>query len=558
MLLKLPTESIVQVLEYADFQSIVKCSATCRTLREITTSFESLLYIVLLGATGLRERNGEYDRTLALTDKLAQVREYDRVGSRGGQLAIHSRTPVVPAVFKSGTWLTFKYDDDDGGCSIMRRYLGGPRCAAVSEHADTLVTISDFRSRTVLDYDSERGLLVVAYRLPASEDQECRCRAWDRLGSELGPRVVLDIPSNLPLAGFSNVWSTYGFTLSYRYRDGGVLRRTLRDLRHDETYLTYEVPDHSKLEFFSHKMVADDMFVNTSYMKADAHRQLYPKGCAPAAPQFDVWLLNGDGLPSLFTLLLPELNDEEPRVTVEDKWRTTGVSIDMPSGPMKDLTANIEEDHLLYAHWRLTRPASDTPNSVPPYTFTENLLVVIHISRLRAFLRSRRYDSTLQAVLGWDEWAAHARIAFLRPSVPGMVWQTTKNPCGMRIACWTEYYSLSQAATEQSTSATRRLSILDFHPRRAARAPGDKSESFALADGLRGSGVVRPFKDENVYAGGLACAQYTYVLPPEITRGPRTEFLVHAMTLDGVVVLYRDGRPGHQEYIHCTLPTQGV
>ena len=89
---------------------------------------------------------------------------------------------------------------------------------------------------------------------------------------------------------------------------------------------------------------------------------------------------------------------------------------------------------------------------------------------------------------------------------------------------------------DNSPPALRQVVLMDVHPRRAARHVPDAQIPLALSDRSRGIGWVGPFKDENVYVGGLSCVEHTYILPPEVLR-QGWEFEVQT-TLDGIVIKY--------------------
>ena len=174
----------------------------------------------------------------------------------------------------------------------------------------------------------------------------------------------------------------------------------------------------------------------------------------------------------------------------------------------------------------------------------DDILLLVHVKGLRAHLRALNADSPgSSAMLSWEEWAAHARLMVLRPPpIPErMGWYGPGATTGMRMALWLECWQLmetplSPLVFDYTHPALRQLVIIDAHPRRAKRASSTQARApMALCNDMRGTGYVRPFKDENVYPGGLECVEHVYVLPPEVSR-ERLIFGVAATTLDGVVL----------------------
>ncbi|KZV72832.1 hypothetical protein PENSPDRAFT_683402 [Peniophora sp. CONT] len=547
MLLQLSTETIIQALEYVNFQSILACGATCQRLRAITTTTESLQYIVLLVATGLREVDDEQTRALTISERLARVREYDLVGSRGGQLVVSSHNPKLHSRLMRGYWVANKLNDD-GSMSIYRTDLGGPRCGAgLRGEWHVLVTIPECESCLVLDYDPERGLLVAICRTVL--DQDWVCCVW-YLDSG-GPRTLARFSVGFP-SGWPEDWKMYGHTLSYQVRQGEMYKRTMKDLRFNRARtLTYRTHSPALFAFCAQSVVAEDMLINTICGNAESHRERRresPNG--PTAPFFKVYVLNGSCEPSIYTLQIPRLNDEWPGASVEEGRRATNAVVDHVSGRMGSFAA-VEDDRLFHTHWRFRCPTiRDADGRVTRFT-EDNILLFIHVTALRAYLRSR--SQSQPRTLTWDDWATYARIVVLRasPASEDMEWRISSGTSAMRVACWLQ-------PIDDAQPVERTLALLDLHPRRAARTSTKAEESsLALAKGLHGSGAVRPFKDENVYAGGLPCTEYTYVLPPEVFR-QSSVFEVHATTLDGVVLLHESRESDDHEYVHCAVPLRDV
>ena len=116
-----------------------------------------------LAAAGLHELDDKLSRSLTISEKLARAREYDRFGSRGGQLAAHHCSSARPARLAHG-FLVSTHHNEDGSLDIRRVDMGGPRCAATTREESTLVTIPDCtRPCFILNYDLRRGVLVVAW-----------------------------------------------------------------------------------------------------------------------------------------------------------------------------------------------------------------------------------------------------------------------------------------------------------------------------------------------------------------------------------------------------------
>ncbi|KZV72847.1 hypothetical protein PENSPDRAFT_649436 [Peniophora sp. CONT] len=240
------------------------------------------------------------------------------------------------------------------------------------------------------------------------------------------------------------------------------------------------------------------------------------------------------------------------------------MAVDRNIGRMAGITAEVEDDRLFHYHCRFRcATAMDLDGRMVDW-IDDNVLVLVHVTRLRELLRARSQFQS--STLAWEDWAAHARIIVLRsPPVPSLMeWHSSEGTTGMRVACWLRCWHAELGPNgghriDDSPSVTRVLALLDFHPRRVARTPADaRTDSpFALSDSMRGGGMVRPFKDENVYAGGLPCVEYTYVLPPEVSTQD-IRYGVHATTQDGVVLVQMSRETNKLEYVHCALPLQGI
>ncbi|VDB84900.1 unnamed protein product [Peniophora sp. CBMAI 1063] len=555
MLLSLPTETIIHALDLADFRSILSCGATCKRLRSITTTAEPLLYITTLAANGLREVGEEQYESLSVSEKLARVREYERVGSRGGQLVLYDRISKLPSRRSYGYWIT-QTRADDGSLTISRVKVGGPRNGDLSPRELLLASIPGPRPTrcAVCYYDPDTVIGITYEPEPYSLSLTGRLiwtfNVWDL--SSVNATILSSFRGN-PMLPRS--WSAYGYTISYR--SGG--KRITRDLRFTEPIQTLEIPyiaeptrnGHSS----HHVLVADDMSIIARNPIAETPRLETDPSNFPLAPSYEVHLLNNDQPTTVFTLRLPRLNDEWNDATVERSGREPVV--DGVFGRMDGVAATYQDHRLFYDHWRFRCPITlNLDRSVIEYT-EDNILVCLHVPRLREFLRRRARSSETQSrFLEWDEWAAHARIVVLRalPVPYSIHWRSSENTTGMRIALWRKCLNEEVLNSPELVSAARMIAILDFHPSRARRRDSDADADlrFALDDGLHGSGMVRPFQDENAYAGGLACAEYTYKLPPDVsTQGGI--YKVYATTLDGVVLTQRS-HAGKMVYVHCALP----
>ncbi|VDC07574.1 unnamed protein product [Peniophora sp. CBMAI 1063] len=556
MLLYLPTETIIHVLELVDYSTILSCGATCNRLRAITTIAEPLLYTTTLATSGLRETNDGQYGSLTVSEKLARVREYGRVGSRGGQLVLYGRMSNLSSKLSYGYWIT-QTRAEDGSLTVSRVNMGGPRCRDLSPQEQLLSSIPGPRPErcALFHYDPDNAIGMTYESEPHSWSLTGRhiwaFNVWDLSSVNA---TILSSFSASPMLLHNQNWSAYGYTMSYR--SGG--KHIIRDLRLTEPIQTLEIPyitEPARAGYVCRRVVADDMLIVTRNPIAETPKLRTDPRDFPVAPSYEVHLLNADQSTTLFTLNLPRLNEEWHGATVERSARRPAV--DGAFGRMDSVAATYQDHQLFHDHWRFRCPITlAMDGSLMEYT-ENDVLVCIHVPRVRELLRARSAEEEHSRFLEWDEWAAHARIVVPRsPPVPhSMQWCSSENTTGMRVALWLQCSDEEELGSPESASAARMIALLDFYPHRARRPHSDADAHFprlALDDSLRGGGMVRPFKDENAYAGGLACAEYTYKLPPDVST-ESNRYTVHATTLDGVVITQGSHQAGNMEEKYYTF-----
>ena len=127
----------------------------------MVTGFDSLLCIVYLAATGLKPTEDSTDSALSTSEKLARLQEYDRAGSRGGQLVLCSPMQGDIAQVSDGYWFEVQRKSDDV-MHVVLHDLGGPRSSPSSEELPS-VPLPKSQSNPKCMVDPDRRTVVVIY-----------------------------------------------------------------------------------------------------------------------------------------------------------------------------------------------------------------------------------------------------------------------------------------------------------------------------------------------------------------------------------------------------------
>ncbi|VDB90836.1 unnamed protein product [Peniophora sp. CBMAI 1063] len=550
MLLSLPSEDIVHILELCNFRDIISCSMACRRLNYIATGFESLVYIVSLAAAGLQTpENWTPDATLTASEKLTHVQEYDSSGSRGGQLLLFSLLPEDTIQVSGGLRLGLRRMADNM-MHLSLHDLGGPR-SLPSSQVLPIIPLPDSTRTPICMVDSAHRVMVVVYE--TGRQWDCSVLDFASLGLSR-PITTYNVGS---MEFCTRAWQVCGNTLIYCEYPSPHRHPCyhVKDVRSGDHLLTIDDPFPAP-NMSSTKLVAEDMMLRVTHPEPP----LIPEDGQSPELHIEAFLLNGTTTPTSFILELPVLNDQYLGAFL---WFDRDASVD--GDPHRfDGLATSDDERLFHLHFSFRCPTAMDWHHTPCEYTRDDILLLVHVNGLRALLRSlspRSRDSSY--VLTWEEWAGHARLMVLRPPpIPvRMEWRSSASTSGMRLVLWFEcwrYFDLDVPASarvhDASPPAMRQLVLIDVHPRRVARRAAEPQVPFALSKDLRGTGRVSPFKDwQNVYHGGLSCVEYTYVLPPEVARSV-SDFDV-AAALDGVVVKTRK-LPGNTpaEFQYCTIP----
>ncbi|KZV64491.1 hypothetical protein PENSPDRAFT_690710 [Peniophora sp. CONT] len=71
LLLTLPVETVVHILEFCEYEDLVACTMTCKVMKEVVASHDSLQYILALACAGLTKDASDLNPGIPLSTKLA-------------------------------------------------------------------------------------------------------------------------------------------------------------------------------------------------------------------------------------------------------------------------------------------------------------------------------------------------------------------------------------------------------------------------------------------------------------------------------------------------------
>ncbi|VDB92266.1 unnamed protein product [Peniophora sp. CBMAI 1063] len=581
LLLAQPVETIIGILEVCDYEELVACMCTCKYLKNIIVSHDSLQYTLSLAAAGLDENSMDFTKTLTSTEKLSRVHEYLQCGARGGQLeqyadvrggALHDIQPQNGIFFiRPLSSPSFRFTS----------YPGARRSVAMDPPDDWPVKC---KLGGALDYvvDFEHDLLV-GYPTVMG------------LGHAVMPRLVfLSLSTGLPhplavggrgslpipvyFRGFGmNTVQVCGRHLSFfchrlepRIVDGQPRYDRAHEVMDWRTGQTLSIiPHFGPIEAEPQDghgiLVAEDAFlraVTRTTLDSNSVEQDLAIQVMPIVPHHDTTsFVSGAGdrprfginqqdklpYPCAYSFQLPKLPQSRIATLLP------GPQLDKPSFSMQGFSS---DGNSLLA-FRIAVDAHHDPAWIMQNADTD-VYLFIHVDALLNLARSLPgLPPTMCMDMKWPAWQHCARLVVPpRLPHPALSWEPAMWSSAMRNGL---YIHVDEAMENQpplpaelwgDSDYQKTVYALDFHPRRA-RYLQQQTEHHAEPLLLGPVGTMQGvpiFADTNVSPGKLACSEFQLKYPRQVTD-MRTK-LPFGMTEDGALFFGHVQDDGSLKHVH--------